>query len=98
MRHTTTFLLFSAAMMMCGCTDPIHEIDQSVDCNDVCNRYRSCYDQNYDVAACRNRCEGFVDGDGGNSDRADQCDMCLDARSCTTIAFSCQTQCAGILP
>src|SRR5436190_905226 len=62
MRNTTACLLFSTAMAMCGCTDPIHEIDQSVDCNDVCNRYRSCYDQSYDVDSCRHRCESFVAG------------------------------------
>lgn len=81
-----------------GCRDPIMQIDQSVDCRDVCERYRMCYDVSYDTAACRNRCEGFVHGDGGHSSAADDCDMCMDATSCATAVFSCSTRCAGILP
>ena len=80
-----------------GC-NPITEIDQTVDCNDVCNRYQSCFDASYDVAACRNRCEGLVDADGGRPRAANDCDTCMDDRSCVSAVFSCGVPCAGILP
>lgn len=74
------------------------EIDESVDCNDVCNRYQSCYDSSYDTAACRDRCETLVDAEGGDPRAANECDTCMDDRSCASAVFSCAAPCAGILP
>lgn len=93
------FALFSLVSMAfaAGC-DPVTQIDQSVDCRDVCNRYQSCFDASYDTAACRNRCEGLVDADGGNPRAANDCDTCIDDMSCLSAVFSCQSACAGILP
>lgn len=98
MRNLTTALLLFGALVVCGACDPIRAIDQSVDCNNICARYRDCYNPNYDVAACRSRCENYVHGDGGHADQANQCNNCLDPHSCATIPFSCTTQCAGIIP
>lgn len=88
-----TFLLFALALTSfgLGCA----EIDQTVDCNDVCNRYQSCYDASYDTMACRNRCETFAND---NPRAANDCDTCLDDRSCASSVFSCGGECAGILP
>jgi len=98
--RSTIFVFFAsvAALSAVGCSDPIQAIDQSVDCNDICNRYRDCYNASYDTSACRSRCENYVHGDGGHGDQANQCDMCLDPRSCTTVAFACSTQCMNIIP
>lgn len=98
MRLSLTLSLLTLFLGIAGCQDPIMQIDQSVDCHDVCERYRSCYNTSYDTAACRTRCEGYVHGDGGNSSAADVCDMCMDDTSCATALFSCNTQCAHILP
>ncbi len=91
-----TFLLFALALTSfgLGCA----EIDQTVDCSDVCNRYQSCYDASYDTMACRNRCETFVDANAGNSRAANDCDTCMDDRSCVSAVFTCGGACAGILP
>lgn len=90
--------LVAASITGIGCSDPIMAVDQSVDCNDICSRYRDCYNSAYDVSACRSRCENYVHGDGGHGDQANQCDMCVDPQSCSTVAFACGTQCAGIVP
>ena len=87
--------LFSLATLGCN---PVTEIDESVDCRDVCERYRSCFNASYDTASCRNRCEGLVDADGGRPRAANDCDTCMDDRSCVSAVFSCQVPCAGILP
>ena len=85
--------MLSLAFAM-GC-NPATEIDESVDCRDVCDRYRSCFNASYDTAACRNRCEGLVDADGGRPRAANDCDTCMDDRSCVSAVFTCQVPCAG---
>lgn len=95
---TLTLTLGLATLTGCNAPDPIREIDQSVDCADVCNRYRDCYDSSYDVDSCRDRCEGYVDSDGGMPFAANECDTCLDARSCAGSAFSCADECSPLLP
>ncbi len=92
-----TVVFFASISALMGCSDPIQAIDQSVDCNDICNRYRDCYDSAYDTGAWRSHCENYVLGDGGHGDQANQCDMCLDPRSCTTVAFACSSQCMNII-
>lgn len=88
--------LLSMALAV-GC-NPVTEIDETVDCRDVCDRYQSCFNASYDTAACRSRCEGLVDADGGRPRAANDCDTCMDDRSCVSAVFSCQVPCAGILP
>jgi hypothetical protein len=94
MLTTLGFLALTAGLG--ACANPVDEIDEEFDCNNLCNRYRDCYDANYDTGACRNRCQGVVDGSDPN--RADACDACLDPRSCLEAAFSCSTECRDILP
>ncbi len=98
MRLAFASILLLTTALAVGCQNPITEIDESVDCMNVCDRYRSCFDSAYDTAACRNRCEGLVDADGGRSQAANDCDACMDENSCASAVFGCATPCAGILP
>lgn len=82
-------------LVVTGCANPIEEIDETVDCTDLCNRYRDCYDSSYDTAACRGRCEELADG--ADPGAANDCDACLDPRACTE-AFACVDACYGLLP
>lgn len=97
MKTNWTMVALVLSLTALGC-DAATEVDESVDCSDLCNRYQSCYDTNYDVAACRDRCEGLVDADGGRPRAANDCDTCLDDRSCVSSAFTCNTECAGLIP
>ena len=63
----------------------------------ICDRYRDCFDADYDTAACRNRCEDNADADESFADHADDCENCLDDRSCTG-SFACVAECSGIVP
>lgn len=98
MRKIAILFFLAAGPFAIGCSNPVTEIDESVDCMDLCERYRSCFDADYDTGACRERCNGLVDADGGRPRAANDCDTCLDDRSCTSAVFTCNTECAGLLP
>ena len=76
-----------------GCS----EVDERFDCAQICSRYSDCFDANYDVGACRNRCESNADNEPGFADKADSCETCLDDRSCSG-SFACTSECIGIVP
>ena len=79
-----------------GCqSGPIHDLDVEVDCNNLCNRYRDCFDSTYDVVACRNRCDETNNVDPQS---ANECDTCLDPRACTEVVFACGDECYGLIP
>ncbi len=83
--------LGSAFFAGAGCD----EAEQTIDCGKICNRYEECIEDDYDVSACTDRCDEMLDSD---SDRADECEACIDDRSCTGAVFNCATECAGIVP
>ena len=87
------FVVLSLGVLGCK-NDPVHEIDMAVDCDNVCNRYRDCFDSNYNTDNCRARCHEMVDRD---PNAANACDSCLDAASCVG-SFGCAGECQGILP
>lgn len=87
-------LALTAALAV-GCVNPVEEIDETVDCIDLCNRYRDCYDSAYDVDACRGRCEELADG--ADPRAANDCDTCLDGRACVE-SFPCADECYGLIP
>jgi len=72
-------------------------VDQAVDCAKVCQRYDDCVDDDYDVAACRSRCEDRAANDEGFADSADACESCIDDRACVE-SFPCIGECAAIVP
>jgi hypothetical protein len=77
-----------------GCS----EAKAAFDCQEVCSRYQSCFDSNYDVSACRNRCRDNAKNDSSFESKASTCAACIDDKSCTSAAFNCATDCAGIVP
>jgi len=86
--------LFTTAALASCIGGPIRDLDQAVDCDDVCDRYRTCFDSDYDTDACWNRCIDEVENDPL---RANQCDRCLDGKACAESAV-CFDDCQGILP
>ncbi len=88
------FILCSAIGFLAFGCEATRAIDKAVDCNDLCNRYADCYNTNYDRAACRNRCNDF---NGNDRRAANECDTCLDGRSCLA-SFQCADECRGLLP
>jgi hypothetical protein len=89
-------LLFAsgASVLSSGCSTA----DNLFDCQAVCTRYRDCFSSSYDVAACRNRCRSNSEADPSVQQKADQCQACIDDKSCAAATFSCTTECAAIVP
>jgi hypothetical protein len=80
-----------------GC-DAADDIEATIDCDSVCSRYSECFDRNYDVSACRNRCEDSIDTGDLAQSNLDDCENCIDDRSCADATFSCATECISIVP
>jgi len=80
----------------CGKDDPITAIDRATDCSDICDKYKECISGDYDVDACEDRCTDMVTEQ--KTDRIDDCQECIDAKSCTNSVFNCTSECIGIIP
>ena len=81
-----------------GCGDTVDEITNSVDCHTVCKRYADCFDADYDVDGCSDRCENRAGSDDDRQRQLRACDACIDDRSCTSATFACAGDCVGIVP
>jgi hypothetical protein len=75
-----------------------NEVDRLLDCHQICDRYSDCFDADYAVSTCRSRCENDADADAQFENRVDACENCIDGLSCAEGAFSCATECGGIVP
>lgn len=87
-----------ALTSMVACSDTVDEITNSVDCNTVCKRYADCFDNDYDVEGCTDRCENRAGSDDDRQRQLRQCDACIEDRSCGSAAFACGGECVGIVP
>lgn len=83
--------LLAGGVMSCG------EADKLFDCQSVCDKYKTCFDKDYNVGMCRSQCKAKADADKEYQKKADVCEACIDDRSCASATFSCATQCAGIV-
>ena|SRR5689334_24390137 len=87
-------LSFASAVTSMGCDSA----DRIYDCASICDAYRDCLDASYDVGACTSKCRDNASSSQSFADRADDCQKCIDDRSCAGAVFSCATDCAGIVP
>ena len=90
-----TLVACLAASAGCGVVD---DIDNSSDCTRICDRYRDCFDRNYNASACYDRCQarGTTNPDARRA--IDTCSACINGLSCTGAVFTCGTQCSSIVP
>jgi len=87
-----------AAGSIVGCSDTVDEVKDEIDCHQVCARYADCFNSDYDVDACQDRCENTADDNETRRNKLRACDDCIDDKSCTSATFNCATECAGIVP
>jgi hypothetical protein len=73
-------------------------IDAAIDCHAICSRYQTCFDAKYDLAKCESNCRSKSTTDTDYRHKADQCDACIDDRSCASSTFNCGVQCSSIVP
>jgi hypothetical protein len=99
---TRTWLMLSASAFLftiglaagAGCD----AVDNAFDCQSVCSKYKSCFDNDYDVGKCRDNCRERSSNDDSVRQAADTCEDCIDGMSCTGAAFSCSGSCINIVP
>jgi hypothetical protein len=72
--------------------------DEVFDCQSVCTRYRDCYDSNYDVDGCRQKCRTNSENNSSIRHDADQCEACIGDKSCLSATFNCAGSCSSIVP
>ena len=99
MFKTISLSAFATALSLFATTGAsgCDKADEAFDCNQICNRYSDCFDEGYDVGACVDACEDNAANSDNFSNHADDCENCLDDRSCTG-SFSCADECSGIVP
>lgn len=74
------------------------EVESRVDCDTICDKYADCYDSDYDTEACASDCEAEYDADPDYIEKIDDCEACIDDKSCSESTFSCVDECVGIVP
>ncbi|TNE51707.1 MAG: hypothetical protein EP343_03240 [Deltaproteobacteria bacterium] len=72
-------------------------VDDYVDCNKICNRYRDCVNSQYDSGKCIDRCFDESRSNPDYNRKANDCSACLETRACSE-SLPCTVQCAGIVP
>lgn len=87
-----------AVTAIVGCSDTVDDINNSIDCHSVCKRYADCFDADYDVDGCSDKCESRAGNDDDRQRQLRTCDDCIDDRSCTSATFACADDCVGIVP
>jgi hypothetical protein len=89
--------LFAAISVFAGLAG-CNPIDAAIDCHAICARYQSCFDTSYDVPACESKCRSNSTTDTDYRHKADQCNACIDDRSCASSTFNCASECSTVVP
>ena len=76
-----------------GCEDA----ENLISCADVCEKYKSCLDEDYDVTSCTTSCEDTANDNADRQKQLDDCHACIEDRSCGGAVFSCTTECATVI-
>jgi hypothetical protein len=97
-RLALSAVLFAAFSAACSDdpSDPLKGIDRTTDCSAICDKYKECFDNDYNVDKCHDNCADMTSD--SDTDKIDDCESCIDDKSCASGAFSCATECAGIVP
>lgn len=72
------------------------DVENLVDCQNICDKYADCFDPDADVEECRNRCEENSDSED-YANEVDLCEECIDDKTCTESAVECVSECGGIV-
>ncbi len=88
----------TAILAVVGCSSTVDEVTDHIDCHQVCQRYADCFQADYDVEGCSDKCENSADDDSEQQRKLKMCDTCIDDRSCTDATFKCAGDCVGIVP
>lgn len=71
--------------------------DAAYDCHQVCSRYKECIDKDSDETNCASKCRDKAADDASYRKKADDCEACINDKSCAGAALGCPV-CIGIIP
>jgi hypothetical protein len=94
--NSIAFAVLTVFAAACGSDDPITAFDRASDCRNICNSYKECIAEDYNVDSCADDCNDMVSEE--DTDQIDDCQDCLKGNSCVESVFQCTTECAGIIP
>jgi hypothetical protein len=92
---------FARSLVLVGlffATASCSDSQTTISCDAVCDRYRECFDDEYDVEECTLACEDGADRDPEFDADVAACHECIQGRSCAGSTFACATECLGIVP
>ncbi|HVV52795.1 MAG TPA: hypothetical protein VHO06_24250 [Polyangia bacterium] len=99
MRKSLTMAAFVAlGLAAAGSAIGCDSVEEAFDCQQVCQRYRDCYDSSYDVGGCEDRCRTNAANDPNVKNDADTCESCIGDKSCLSATFTCGGSCGAIVP
>jgi hypothetical protein len=88
-------LVLSLTGVACSAADPI---TNKWDCHDVCQRYATCLNSDYDVDACKDRCENAAGNSDDKQNKLDDCHDCIgDNDSCVDDIAKCSSSCGTFI-
>jgi hypothetical protein len=80
-----------------GCEDDdTGVVASSSDCNSICDRYRTCFNPSFDVAACTSQCQQRLAGRTIQSTDIGDCRDCIGDNMCSAT-YQCADDCDQIL-
>ena len=85
------------ALLLGNCALGCSDAENTVNCAQVCDKYKTCLNSDYDVASCTMKCEDKANDSASRQKQLDDCDSCIEDRSCSGAVFSCTTECATII-
>lgn len=83
------------AVLWLGACD---DIEARVECVQICDRYAECFDSDYNVDRCSEECTDEYEKDESYLKKIDDCESCIDDKSCSESTFKCADECIGIVP
>jgi hypothetical protein len=89
-RITAVAIIALISEVLFACSDD-NEADRTLDCAELCKRYSDCV-TDIDVTDCTDHCEDKADAHPNIEQAVDQCEDCLDGRSCNEQA-ACVSSC-----
>lgn len=88
-------LFLSVTGVACSAADPI---TNKWDCHDVCKRYADCFNSDYDVDACKDRCESAASNSDDKQNKLDDCHDCIGENdSCVDDIAECSSSCSTFI-
>ena len=71
--------------------------ENALDCASICDRYKDCWNKDYDAGKCRSDCRTKANADSGFEAKVDMCAACIEDKSCGGT-FACVVDCSPVVP